>query len=85
MIKAPGLSLLLGDNATPLGARSVTMTPRLVDDANLNNNAMPLSNNATLVDDNTTLGNDNPMLGNDDATLGKDNTTQQCHPWWHRR
>ena len=43
MLKAPGLSLSLGDNATLLGSRSVTTTtPRSGDDTNLSNNTTPL-------------------------------------------
>ena len=84
MLKAPGLSLLLGDNATPLGACSATTTPRLGDNTNLSNDATPLGNdatlgdNATLSDNDATLGN-NAMLGNNaalgnNAVLGNDAT-----------
>ena len=70
MLKAPGLSLLLGNNATPLGARLATTTPCSGDDANLGNNATPLGNDATL-SDHAMLGNNTATLG-DNARLGND-------------
>jgi hypothetical protein len=71
----------LGDNATPLGARSVTTTPS---SETLGNNTK-LGNNSTL-GDNATLAN--WPLGNNTKlvvwTLGRD-AWQQCHARWRQR
>ena len=68
----------LGDDATPLGARSATTTPHLGDNANLGDNATPLGAQLATTtphsSNNANLGN-NAMLSNilvlgDGATRG---------------